>query len=227
MDKLRKLHNDIKRRLITGLVSKNSTVLDVGSGRGGDLAKWKAAGAKVTMIDPDVESVKEARQRATTVYPETYILMGDVCLAPDGPYDYICYNFSLQYIFKTESYMEECIDQIAKRLKPGGSFFGIAPNANRILDLPEKWTDSLGNTIERGPSIGKSGERCGEMILVRLAGGPYYAAGAIPEPLCYFNMLNRVCFKHRLALFTRVQMVKEPTGTISDIYDQFIFKKLQ
>lgn len=227
MEELRKLHNNTKREFIQKTVKEGSTVLDVGSGRGGDLAKWKVVKARLTMIDPDPESIKEAIERSKNVFPEAKILLGDVTKAPPGPFDYICFNFSLQYCFKDQDYLRECIGAISTRLATGGMFFGVIPDAEKILRLPNKWTDPLGNTIERGPSIGKSGQRIGEMILVKVADGPYYASGYVPEPLLYFPKLVEICFEHKLALYEIKPFVPEKKGTITDIYVRFVFRKLR
>lgn len=228
MDTLRKLHNDRKREIIKTLVkTEGAKVLDVGGGRGGDLAKWKMVKADLTMIDPDPESVAEAVSRAKNVYPEATILVGDILTAPPGPFDYICFNFSLQYCFRDEDYFRQCIRAVSDRLAPGGLFFGVVPHAEKILTLPEEWKDSLGNKILRGPSIGKFGHRIGEMILVQLTDGPYYAAGPVPEPLCYYTKMIEVCFDNRLALAEFTPFVKEKKNTITDIYSKFVFRRLR
>jgi len=228
MDTLRKLHNDTKREIIKDVVQiHGARVLDVGSGRGGDLSKWKMVRAKLTMIDPDRDSVTEAKERAKNVYPEANIMVGDISEAPAGPFEYICFNFSLQYCFKDEDYLKKCIKEISDRLVPGGMFFGVAPDAEKILKLPEYWKDELGNTIQKGPSIGKHGHRIGEMILVRLADGPYYASGHVPEPMCYFTKLIEICFDNRLALLELKPFVREPKNTITDVYSKFIFRRLR
>lgn len=227
MEELRKLHNNTKREFIKSIVKEGSSVLDVGSGRGGDLAKWKAVKSNLTMIDPDTESIKEAMDRSRNVFPSAQIMVGDVNKAPHGPFDYVCFNFSLQYCFKDEQYLRTCIRSVSDRLVAGGLFFGVVPDGEKILRLAEKWTDPLGNMIERGPSIGKSGQRIGEMILVKLSDGPYYAAGSIPEPLLYFSKLVEVCFDNKLALVEFKPFVKEKKETITDIYARFVFRKLR
>jgi hypothetical protein len=124
-------------------------------------------------------------------------------------------------------YMKQCIMAISQRLKPGGIFFGVVPDANKILKLPLEWKDSLGNEIKRGLSIGKGGPRFGEMILVRLADGPYYAAGAVPEPLAYKSKLVEICFDYNLTMVEWKPFITQSNGLISDIYSRFIFRKLR
>ncbi len=48
MEEVRRHHNNLKRDLIKRVTVKNSQVLDVGCGMGGDLKKWKAVGGRKT-----------------------------------------------------------------------------------------------------------------------------------------------------------------------------------
>ena len=224
MDKLRKLHNSAKREMITTLVNKGDIVLDVGCGRGGDLHKWAATGCFLFACDPDIESVNEAQNRGLQYSEWCRIFHGDVLNFSDVICDAICYNFSLQYIFKDNQTLRSSLKSIAEHIKPGGLFFGVVPDANRILTLPEKWTDKLGNTIEHG-SFCKNNRKTGNMIIVKMSDGPYYKNGAIPEPLCYNDILiNEASEWFELQAWTK--MIPETTGLISDIYSKFIFRRV-
>jgi len=80
----------------------------------------------------------------------------------------------------------------------------------------------LGNTIERG-YYSTINHQFGNMAIVRLADGPYYANGPVPEPLCYKQFLFQV---EGLELESWEKMVPEHTGLISDIYSKFIFRRI-
>jgi SAM-dependent methyltransferase len=221
MDKLRRLHNDTKRKLIQANTFKGALVLDVGCGRGGDLHKWK--GCTLWAVDPDAESIKEAETRAKeSGYDWVKFLVGDIFDAPILSFDVICFNFSLQYIFKSEQYMNSVMDAIKSRLRIGGKLIGVVPDANRILKLPPLWQDALGNRIERGLYAEKN-PQVGNMILVKLADGPYYANGAVPEPLCYPDVFFR---NTDLELEIWAKMIPQVTGLITDIYSKFIFRRV-
>ena len=226
MENLRRYHNDLKRAFILKNIKRGSKVLDVGSGRGGDLQKWRAVGAHLTMCEPDPDSLLEARNRAVVVFPECRFIKGDILKVPAEQYDYVCFNFSIQYIFRDDTYAKMCIQTIANLLRPGGKFIGVVPDAQKILEKPEKWKDDLGNMIERGPSIGKSEPKYGEMILVNFGDGPYYSQGAIPEPLCYRSLLVKLCMESRLLLTKWEPFAKEKNGRITDVYSQFIFERV-
>jgi hypothetical protein len=120
--------------------------------------------------------------------------------------------------------LDATVKALTNLVKTGGKFIGVVPDASRVLRLPEKWNDSLGNSVERGPSI-KSNPKIGNMILVKLADGPYYAKGAIPEPLCYMEILVDK-LKDAFELEDWSSMIKTPQGTISDIYSRFIFRRM-
>ena len=226
MENLRKYHNDLKRSFIIKNVKQGSKVLDVGSGRGGDLQKWRSVGARLTMCEPDEESLIEARNRALTVFPECLFFKGDILRVPVDQYDYVCYNFSLQYIFTEESYARVCIQTVSNLLRPGGKFIGVVPDAQKIMEKPQDWKDDLGNSIRRGWSIGKNEPKFGEMIIVNFGDGPYYSQGAIPEPLCYKTLLVQLCMEARMILIKWEPFAKEKNGRITDVYSQFIFERL-
>lgn len=225
MDLLRKFHNFEKFKLIRKVTQRpNLKVLDVGHGFGGDQHKWHKQKVVLYATDPDQDAVKEAQDRAIkSGYIHYDIRVGKLHDA-GAPYDIICYNFSLQYIFSSYDEFVATCTTISALLKKGGVFIGIVPDADRILSLPLVWTDKLGNTVERGPSI--KGSRIGEMILVKMADGPYYAQGARPEPLCVPETLVRELGHHGMALEEWEPIIVKPTGTISDIYSRFIFRRM-
>jgi len=221
---MRKLHNDAKRRLIQSQVLKGSLVLDVGCGRGGDLHKWK--NCVVYGVDPDPESITEANKRALECGYDSWakFSVGDIHSAPMLPFDIVCYNFSFQYLFKSTNLLRSSLVQIANRLRIGGKLIGVVPDAAYITSLPHKWSDELGNTIERGPYSDKE-QQVGNMILVKVSDGPYYSGGFVPEPLCYKEILFQE-MGDMFELESWTKMVPEKTGLITDIYSKFIFRRV-
>jgi SAM-dependent methyltransferase len=219
---LRRLHNQLKFDFLKKYVKRGMSVFDVGCGRGGDIHKWNKLGCTVTCVDPDIESVHEANRRLDeSRYHNISIYMGDISYGIDI-YDVICYNFSLQYIFLTKQLFNLSINHIKRKVKSGGYFVGVVPDAANILKLPLEWTDSLGNKIIRGAGTGKN--IYGDMILVQLMDGPYYSKGAIPEPMCHKHRLFEA-LEDEFDLISWEPLVRKQTGTISDIYSTFVFMK--
>jgi mRNA capping enzyme len=59
---MRKFHNEVKRIMYEMVSHENTWILDIGTGQGGDLSKWKGA-RKVTCVDPRSEAFKELDRR--------------------------------------------------------------------------------------------------------------------------------------------------------------------
>ena len=218
------MHNDAKRQMIQRWVLPGTKVLDCGCGRGGDWHKWKAARVHVFAIDPDEESLREAEQRAHDMQFGVWFLgQGSIIQAAfAGPYDVICYNFSLHYIFEDRETYDVSIKAIACSLNPNGLLMGVVPEkarAEAITDQYGHFKDSLGNEC----AILHGGRR----LSVRLVDGPFYADGGREEPILDANVLIQDLKKVGLELVLWEPMLPEPTGLISDLYSKFVFKKIQ
>ena len=221
MEALRKRHNDYKRAFIKSWVLPGSTVLDCGCGRGGDWWKWKAVSARVFAIDPDEASLEEAQKRANEMgFPVFFLGKGTIVQAAfAGPYDVVCYNFSLHYIMDD---FENSIKAIHCALQPGGLLIGITPSkyqAESICDDNGHFEDSLGNTFDI--------YQCGRRVTVKLTDGPFYADGGRDEPLLDENLLINALEAAGISLVLWEPMLSKPSGLISDLYSKFVFKKIK
>jgi len=219
MDALRKLHNNCKRELIQKWVEPNSKVLDCGCGRGGDWHKWKAVNAHVFAIDPDEESLREAEQRAYEMNFGVWFLgQGTIVQAAfAGPFDVVCYNFSIHYIMDD---FETSIKAINCALRPGGLLIGITPdksNAQNMCGEFGHFGDSLGNSFD----IYQGGRR----LSVKLSDGPFYADGPKDEPLLDPTQLILALQCVGIELIEWSPMLKKSNGLISDLYSKFVFRK--
>lgn len=210
MDQLRKMHNKYKAQLIQKYVRRGQHVLDCGCGRGGDWVKWKVVGARVTAVDPDAESIKEAIRRASIhAVPGICIQQGDV-RDVTGQFDAVCYNFSIHYIRPT---LDESARAIARRTRLGGVLFGIVPDAERIRAFSSP--DPLGNTVQVVSDT---------TVAVKLVDGPFYSGATREEPL--INRATLECALDRwFTLEVWEPMCPEPTGFVSDIYSVFVFRR--
>ena len=219
MDNLRKTHNNYKRQLINKWISKPDTyVLDCGCGRGGDWWKWQAANVRLAAIDPDHDSLDEAERRASEMGLNVWFLgQGDIRHAAfAGPFDVVCYNFSLHYIFENESVLEHSLKAIKVALKPGGLLIGITPEKDRAICMANEYgrfRDQLGNQFEIQ----------GDRLSVRLMDGPFYADGPKEEPLLDGPVLIERLKNLGFEKLVWEPMVPRPTGMISDLYTKFVF----
>ena len=223
MDALRKLHNNCKRKLIIQWVQPNDVVLDCGCGRGGDFLKWKAAQARLFAIDPDEESLREAELRAKDAGLNVFFLgKGSIVQAAfAGPYNVVCYNFSLHYIFENEITFDTSIKALSCAVKEDGFLIGIAPDRRRaelMADQHGQYKDRLGNAF----MIFQGGRK----LMVQLVDGPFYADGGREEPMLDPGTLITALKDVGFELLVWEPMLPEPNGLISDLYSKFVFKKV-
>jgi ubiquinone/menaquinone biosynthesis C-methylase UbiE len=207
---MRKDHNMVKRKMIQKFVQRGQTVLDCGCGRGGDLLKWQSVGAVVTGVDPDAESLTEAKRRAHDMNFQAKFYQGDILSVTSGPFDVVCYNFSLHYIAKN---FEKSLKTIVEKIKPGGILMGVVPDVDRLGC--EWFKDRLGNTCV----VNDDGT-----LEVCLTDGPFYKGEPKVEPILDLKVLKQL-LKNSFETIVWEPMVHEPTGLISDMYTKFVFKK--
>lgn len=219
MEELRKLHNNSKRKLITDWVHPGSFVLDCGCGRGGDWWKWRSVGARVAAIDPDHASLDEAEKRAHEIGFKVWFLgQGDVRHAAfAGPFDVVCYNFSLHYIFENEKTFQESLRAIKVAVSPGGLLIGITPEkarAESMVDENNRFVDALGNKFQIK----------NDKLVVELVDGPFYAAGPKEEPLLDGAILIQNLKNLGFDKLVWEPMLPRPNGLVSDVYTKFVFR---
>jgi SAM-dependent methyltransferase len=216
MEEIRKAHNTFKKELIQLVTREGDLILDVGCGCGGDLQKWRHAGANINMCDPDETSLQEARTRAKNLKIRVNFYHGDIFNCPNRKFDLICFNFSLHYIFEFEKKFFESIREIKKRMKPGGKLFGIIPDSEKII-MKTPLQDDLGNFFKL-KEHGNGG--FGEKLFVNLVDTPYYSDGPKAEPVAYKDHL---IMGLESCGFTLTLWENLSGSNISELYSKFIF----
>ena len=152
--------NAVKRNMFKKYAKNATLLLDLGCGRGGDIAKWRDANIrKVLAIDLSNEQLQEAKRRdkedlskrrgacsriefihTSMMQPE----LAKILLArPESTFDQtkfscICAQFAIQYAFSSEKSACDLLRQVGELLDDGGLFFGIAPCAESICNFMEK-----------------------------------------------------------------------------------------
>jgi len=215
MDAVRRTHNNIKRQLIKDVARAGNDILDVGCGFGGDLHKWHACGVKITMCEPSLDALNEAKRRAKKMNIPVEFHHGDIFVAPDKLYDIICYNFSLQYIFESKKFALGSMNEIKKRLKPGGLLIGCIPDSHAIIEKTP-FKDRFGNTFELCFLTNH--------LNVFLADTPYYNNGPISEPIAIEALLEVRLKMRGLVKKMWKPLVDKPEEDITGLYSKFIFE---
>lgn len=176
----------------------------------------------VFAIDPDEESLREAEQRAHDMQFGVWFLgQGSIIQAAfAGPFDVICYNFSLQYICEDPVTYRTSLKAIACSLNPNGLLIGVVPEkarAEALVDQHGHFKDALGNEF----ALLQGGRR----LNVRLVDGPFYADGGREEPVLDATVLVQDLAALGIDLVMWEPMLPSPTGLISDLYSKFVFRK--
>jgi len=149
---LRRFHNWIKRELINKAFAERSReangifrLLDLSSGKGGDLQKWVDAGIKyIEGYDIHEPSVIEARRRFNELQKRgdlsmyvsfnTMDLSKTVLSPPAHLFDVVTCMFALHYFFQSESTFNTFIQSVLNNIKPGGYFVCCLFDGQRLLD---------------------------------------------------------------------------------------------
>jgi len=191
---IRRYHNNIKRELfdeigrslprVDGLNIKTRTLLDIGSGRGGDVEKWIAAGfTHVICVEPDEDNRKELIRRLTGKNLHVQILptIGQDIetiykavqeFAPNKSVDAISYMLSLSFFFSDETTPLNIVRLALGVLIPGGFFAGFSIDGRYVLE----YFSNPGNFTE----VNNARQANFDLITLRLQGNPIQVFVDIP-----------------------------------------------
>lgn len=152
--KPRQMHNLLKASLIQQY--GGAKVLDLACGRGGDLLKYAGVATHYTGIDISPESITEAKARAGNVEMQTEFEVQDITsLEVDrfepASLDTVSCMFALHYFADRVEHMDKLLRQIGTWLKPGGTFIGIIPDAESVMDCAAEALLSSGSNKFQHP----------------------------------------------------------------------------
>jgi mRNA (guanine-N7-)-methyltransferase len=148
--RMRKFHNYIKAELIGEIAAqlkKPISLLDISVGKGGDLQKWENADIETVYgIDPDAESIQEAKQRFSEAVKEGRIktsrkytfeqkAIADPNTYINKKFDIVSCQFTLHYFFVSDDVLEMVISKISGALKQGGYFIGTTLLGTKVKEL--------------------------------------------------------------------------------------------
>ena len=159
---VRRYHNRIKRDLLDSLV-QGSTLLDLGSGKGADISKWRKL-KTVFAVEPSPEHIEEMVSRLLTLgytkvgediflspdkYRTVYILQNyaqdtkaivDFVLSHGGQVDAVSSLLSTTFFWESQDILASVLQTIKLALKDDGTFLYFTIDGNAILQTfePEK-----------------------------------------------------------------------------------------
>jgi mRNA (guanine-N7-)-methyltransferase len=150
---LKSFNNWLKTVLLNLYCRRSDFVLDLCSGKGGDLTKWtRLRVGAVVFADVASESVKHSLERYLQMrssrkcdFPAFFVdadcsQANLFSLHPAmqrftqfGHFDFVSCQFALHYAFETEARARALVRNAASRLRPGGHFVCTVPNAHLIV----------------------------------------------------------------------------------------------
>lgn len=234
----------IKQYLVRGSGKKDLSVMDMCSGRGGDLKKFSALGRikYLACVDVSLESIIEAIMRYNTMVSnpnnrglyladfiwadvfETVLSKHFIPHKRGLRFDMISCQFALHYAFETEKRAKALFQNIKECLSNEGSFVAIFASKEIILSRLEAAGYSWSSTTIP-PSIGNG------LYNVRFTepfatdprepsyGVKYYfeledAIDNIPEYFVDFENVRTLCKEFGL-------IIKKHFATLSDFYNEY------
>jgi hypothetical protein len=152
----RKIHNEIKGYIISEFCNRTK-ILDLGSGKGGDLFKYNSNNniQMIYLVEPDKDNIKELNERINKLQvskthdfdlsiinagsQDTEKIIDTIrSIQRNSIVDVITSFFSLTFLFQSENLLDRLVDTIDKTLSDNGYFVGTVMDGYRTLDLLKK-----------------------------------------------------------------------------------------
>ena len=238
---LRKYHNKIKKDLYDKYAKNAVSLLEIASGKGGDISKACNCNIKyVVGYDIDPVSVKEAKRRAkkrinckTKFKYYTSDLSSNVIISK-YKFDVISSMFSFHYFFKNPDTFNTIITSITKNLKKGGYFIGTMFDFDAVMAFIESNKQTTYFYVKKlNVSNGKNNLTIAKHNLFGNEIDVYIGNTVLNKPeieyLVPFNKFIDIMKKYNFQLiasemFNPSGIVKGEEKQLSSLYRTFVFK---
>lgn len=146
---MRKFHNRVKEEMLRAYLRPDDIIIDIGSGRGGDINKWRDLKLKkIYAIEPNLDNSEELERRYTSEKSNLKIKMSDVEILNIGAQDTevihtkigddkiraICSFFSMTYFGESQEIYDNFLKTI-DLIPQEGFFIGAVMDGKRTEDL--------------------------------------------------------------------------------------------
>jgi len=138
---MRKFHNQIKKDMLQKNFGHGSIILDIGSGRGGDLKKWdELSFRRVFAVEPNPENIQELekRMKIQNIQNVTPLNIGveqtaniKKSIHGKDKINGMVSFFSMTYFGKDKEMYDSFLNTI-NLIPPGGKFIGIVMDGERV-----------------------------------------------------------------------------------------------
>tara|TARA_R110001599_G_scaffold349372_2_gene577687 strand:+ start:348 stop:3398 length:3051 start_codon:yes stop_codon:yes gene_type:complete len=160
---LRKYHNSVKKNLFQTVQGK--TLLDIGSGYGGDLGKWRGYD-KILAVEPDLEHIEEMRKRLVTYNmqdkvrivqaggQETEKITTAVQEWIGGKVDTVSSMLSLTFFWQSSDLVDSLTQTIIRNIKEDGNYVFLTMDGDLVEQTfePAFGTGQVLKKLKLGPA---------------------------------------------------------------------------
>ena len=235
----RKAANEIKRNLINRYC-KEKTVLDIGSGKGGDLNKYDSVNVKkVYLTEPNEENIKELKERINSTSVKNKSVRENIGgeesdkikTVINEKVDVVNMFFVLSFFYSKKEMLEKLVDTIDNSLKEDGYFittFLDGLRISKILQVEPK----LITPCYSVKTVDYDQKRIyGNEITIDLKGTP--TATLQTEWLIYINELARLLSTRGIYIeeikefneLVNVSELKDDEKYLFSFYSSIVFKR--
>lgn len=247
---LRIFHNNIKFFLLKSYAYKSHSLLDIGSGRGGDIFKWdKCNITNVIGVDINRYYINEAIHRfknANFRYKRNYFfkLIHDnfpylSIIFKNKKFSSISCQFAFHYFWKNSTTLQNIIYDISNLLNDNGYFIGTVLNGDLIHDMLLDSKHFENESIMINSFFDPNIKKIGNKIDFYMTGTLYFGEKTVStEYLVYKDILVHQMKQYNLQLIVwdsfsslynntsiNNKVLSETSKFNSFLYNFFVFKK--
>lgn len=224
--------------------SRDISVLDLCSGKGGDLLKWKKgnisylvcadiAGTSVEQSESRYRDMRGRERYSERVFAAEFITadctksrLKDMYKDPERKFDVCSCQFSFHYCFESLPQAEMMLQNAVECLKLGGFFIGTTPNAQELVrQLRDSKDMSFGNDVYRVTF------QTDDKDNLPLFGAKYdfHLEGVVdcPEFLVFFPVLEKMAEKYGMKLIHKIPFAKYFGDNVQDRDYKSLLGKMQ
>ncbi len=234
-ERMRRFHNKVKENLYNKYTKNCEYLLELCSGKGGDLHKWLHNNVNnVYGYDISQKAVSECRRRVQNTVNQTQLnwkpnylfYEADLCqsdtylkLLQDNKekYDVICCQFGVHYFFQSQSTFNSLIDILQNALKENGCFIVTFMDKQQVDNLMENQStvirESENEIAYYIKQYSKDQKPFGNQLRIVMSGNNVLKEGS-NEYLVDFNTLRNSLQEKGLSVTEDVMF--------KDVYNEFV-----
>ena len=141
---MKRIHRNMEYPYIFKNIPDNSTILDIGSGRGANIMHWKNKRLNVYAVEPNKENYK-ILEKKIDIYPHIKTLntygqeSKKILKFVNGvKINALVMIYSLTFFFESSKVLDNFVQLVDDVLEKGGLFLGTVMDGNKLLKILDK-----------------------------------------------------------------------------------------